>query len=661
MRPRSALIVLCALCAVSVLCSAPAAEAQPTGYYAPQIPTKGALYTDGQDNRYLLGGMWLYRSDPTDVGVTQGFYADTSSPAGWTALSVPNSYNAGDFSSASMAGSVGWYRRDFVLPSGAFTSYVPANARRWILHFESVNYYAEVWINGQELGTHGGAFLPFELDLRYLHSGVNRLVVRVDDRRPPTAFPAGPGGGWWNFGGILREVYLRAVQRADISQAMVRPRLPCISCAATIEEQASVRNLTASSQTVALKGTYGGSKLSFGSATIAPGATWTPSASVRIAHPHLWTIRDPYLYRARMVLSDSKGRVLGGYTVLSGVRTIAVVGGHVQLNGRNLYLRGVNIHEQDMTEGGAITATQLSNEIGWMRQLGATVLRAHYPLNQQTLEAADRNGILVWSEIPVYGVQAQYFGQPSWDTSALALLRENIVDNQNHPSVMLWSIGNEFPTPATPGEAQYVQVAAALSHQLDPTRPVGMAIASWPGVACQTAYAPLDAIGFNDYFGWFDAGGGTTDDRDALGPYLDFLHSCYPSKGLFVTEFGFEGSRPGPVEERGTYAYQMNSLSFHLGVFDSKSYLSGAMYFAMQDFAARPGWTGGDPGVHPPFVEKGVVDLYGNEKASFAVMSASYHALTQIARDTSRGRRHSAAADLSGTAGSPAAVFGPLP
>src|SRR5581483_11965176 len=139
--------------------------------------------------------------------------------------------------------------------------------------------------------------------------------------------------------------------------------------------------------------------------------------------------------------------------------------------------------------------------------------------------------------------------------------------------VMMWSIGNEFPTPPTPGEAQYISVAAAPAHQLDPTRPVGMAIDSWPGVPCQSAYAPLDVIGYNDYFGWFDAGGGGTDDRDGLGPYLDFLHNCYPNQALMVSEFGFEGSRPGPVEERGTYAFQADAMTYHLDVFASKPYL----------------------------------------------------------------------------------------
>jgi beta-glucuronidase len=154
-------------------------------------------------------------------------------------------------------------------------------------------------------------------------------------------------------------------------------------------------------------------------------------------------------------------------------------------------------------------------------------------------------------------------------------------------------------------------------------------------VPCQAAYAPLDVLGYNEYFGWFDAGGGATDDRDALGPFLDSLHACYPMKPLFVTEFGFDANRSGPVEERGTYDFQTNSIAYHLAVFASESWLSGALYFPIQDFAARPGWGGGNPWGNPPFVQKGLVDLYGNLKPSFSVAASTYKGTMQIgpARD----------------------------
>ena len=121
----------------------------------------------------------------------------------------------------------------------------------------------------------------------------------------------------------------------------------------------------------------------------------------------------------------------------------------------------------------------------------------------------------------------------------------------------------------------------------------------------EAAYAPLDVIGLNDYFGWFDAGGGATDDRDALSPFLDSFRACYPTQALLVSEFGFDGSRDGPVEVRGTYAFQANTVAFHLGVFATKPWLSGAIYWMLQDLVAWPGWDGDDPSGTPPFEQKG--------------------------------------------------------
>ncbi len=578
----AALVALAAVLSLALAAAAPAgAQTSPTDTATP--PTKGALYPDGQDDRWLLGGAWLYQADPGNVGVEDGWWRNVSSTAGWSPVTVPNSFNAGDLSAASMAGSVGWYRRDFTLPQ-AFARYVPARFRSWIIRFESVNYRATVWLNGRKIGTHAGAYVPFELALTGVRAGVNRLIVRVDDRKTPADLPPLAGGGWWNFGGINREVYLRSVQRADLSVVQVRPLLPCPTCTATIAEQATVSNPTASPQTLSLQGSYGGHRLNFGARTISPHGTWIAHAHTKLSAPHLWAPGSPYLYKARLTLSDAQGRPLEGYFTYSGVRSITITaGGQLELNGRILHLRGFDLHEQNLTTGAALTPVQLDALVGWTRELGATIIRAHYPLDPQIEQLADQDGILLWSEIPVFQTASRYLRDQAWLNNAHAMLRDNILTNQNHPSVLLWSIGNELPTPPRDAEASYIAGATGIAHQLDPTRPVGMAISDWPGVACQQAYAPLDVIGFNDYFGWFDAGGGTTDDRDELGPFLDSLHVCYPSKALFVSEFGFEGNRNGPVEERGTYQFQANAAEYHLGVFASKPYLAGAIWCDTSD------------------------------------------------------------------------------
>lgn len=590
------------------------------------------LYRDGQTDRWLLGGTWLYRADTAGVGLAEGWYQPGSDTSGWSTTSVPNAYNAGDFSVQSQAGYVGWYRRDFTLPRNAFPGYVPRSARRWIVRFESVNYYATVWLNGQLIGSHAGANLPFEFGLpEQLKSGVNTLVVRVDNRTDASAVPPGPGSNWWNFGGLLREVYLRAVARADIENVRIRTLVPRSATSATVQEQATIRNLTGSSQAVRLTGAYGGARLDFGSRTIPAHASWTASAQATISRPRLWAPDSPALYKATVTLADARGRALGGYLDYSGIRTISVTrSGRLELNGRLLNLRGVDLHVQNITTGAALTSAQYVQLIDWVRRLGAKVIRAHYPVGPQLEELADRYGILIWSEIPAWGPANSELSSRAWVAEAHRMLSENIDDNQNHPSILVWSIGNELPTPATSAEATYIRTSTALVHRLDPTRPAAMAIANWPGVSCQPAYAPLQVIGDNEYFGWFDAGGGGNDDRSALGPYLNRLRACYPHQALMITEFGFDANRHGPVEERGTYEFQSNSVAYHLGVFATKHWLSGAMYFTLQEYAAYPGYSGGNPYPNPPFNQKGLVDLDGHLKPAFSVVARIYKRTRQI-------------------------------
>ena len=411
---------LASLFAVACLCAlglAAGARAQPPSYgqppYAPaptytaQPPTKGALYRDGQTGRYLLGGTWLYRPDYDNVGLLQRWWRDVASTVGWEELTVPNAYNAGDYSTTSWNGWVGWYRRDFTVPAGAFAPYVPPVDRHWIIRFESVDYTATVWLNGRLVGGNVGENLPFELDLNGVHAGVNRLIVRVNNRRQPSDIPPGSGGGWWNFGGILREVYLRAVQRADISQVQIqhaglmsrRPAEDHRSAWRRSRSRRSCATLPGRSRTSSSRACTGGTA-HLREREIAPHATWTAQASVQIADPDLWSIDHPALYRATLTLSDALGRPLGGYLTDSGIRTITVTpGGGLELNGRLLNLRGVEIREQNLQTGAALTPPQLAQLVEWVKELGATVIRAD-PLNPQIEELADRDGILIWSDIP---------------------------------------------------------------------------------------------------------------------------------------------------------------------------------------------------------------------------------------------------------------------
>jgi beta-glucuronidase len=125
-----------------------------------------------------MGGQWRFRLDKEDVGLKQRFQRQTSR-AGWSDVQVPHAWNVGDDSPESMAGSIGWYRKDFTLPSAA-------SALSWAVRFESVNYRSQIWLNGRPVGSNKGAYLPFEVMLDDVkRRGPNRLVIRVDSGGGP--------------------------------------------------------------------------------------------------------------------------------------------------------------------------------------------------------------------------------------------------------------------------------------------------------------------------------------------------------------------------------------------------------------------------------------------------------------------------------------------
>ena len=274
------------LLAIALLCVlAPAADAAIA--YRAETPPPGALYHDGPSGRYLLDGTWLFRYD-NGVGDKQRFQRQTATD-GWNVVQVPNAWNAADQSEASMKGTIAWYRKDFRLPSSSAKL-------DWVIRFESVNYRAKVWLNGRPIGHHTGAYLPWEVRLPgLLRSGVNHLVVRVNNRRFPTDFPPSafsplgvPTGGWWNYGGLLREVYLRKIDRIDFNSVQIRPNLPCAACAATVDYKVVVRNYSPTAQKVRLTGRYGARKVNLGTRNVGPsavrhvheGAADRPSAAV---------------------------------------------------------------------------------------------------------------------------------------------------------------------------------------------------------------------------------------------------------------------------------------------------------------------------------------------------------------------------------------------
>jgi beta-glucuronidase len=261
----SRVIVAVLAVAVAAAVAAPGASAQVT------TPSRVPSTRDGAGGRYLLDGPWLLRVDRRDRGAGR-HWERRRSTAGWTPITVPNAWNANDQSPSGFIGAPAWYRKDFRLPSRA-------QSLDWRVHFDSVNYRATVWLNGRLIGHHAGGFIAFTLPLAGLkRRGVNRLVVRTDNRRLPTDFPPTtytrtnePRGGWWNYGGIVREVYLQRVDRVDLERVVVRPSVPCPTCRVSVRLITAVRNVSSRRQRVRVRANFGGLGVRMGTVAIGPG------------------------------------------------------------------------------------------------------------------------------------------------------------------------------------------------------------------------------------------------------------------------------------------------------------------------------------------------------------------------------------------------------
>lgn len=573
----------------------------PAAGIAAPVPPERALYQDGPDGRHLLGSGWSTRADPRNVGLRQGWQRP-GRRGGFRRVRIPHSFNARDRSSRGFRSRVQWYRVRFRLPPGGSLS-------QWRLGFESVNRSAQVFLNGRRLGSHQGAHLPFELRARGLRRGDNELVVRVDGRLSRSGLPpAGTPQGWWNYGGILREVYLRRAGDLDLSDLDLRPSLD-----GRVGVRGVVRNTTSRPQALAYSievTAPDGSKRSFpgSGGSVAAGALGRIDTAIQVDGPQPWSPESPSLYdvRVRLAAGGQSTRAHLGFRQWS-----RDAQGRALLNGRPLSLRGASFHEQTQARGAALTAGDRDAIVRQLRGLGANFTRQHYPPHPALLEAFDRLGIVFWEQIPVWRMRGSQL-RGALRRRALSELRQAVVRDRNHASVMTWSIGNEIQRGGG-AEASYVRAAKGLVRRLDPTRFVGIDQSISPVGRIPAVYGELDVLGLTEYLGWYG--------RSSTGqvrPSLDAVRARFPGLGLFVTEVGAEANRRGGATRKGTYAFQRAFLSRQLDAFDATPYLGGALLWILRDFAVRPGWSGGNPRPDPPYNHKGVLNLRGGAKQAFA-------------------------------------------
>lgn len=627
--------------------ASPAPPAPPVGSATRPVsspPSAGGRSYAGPADRWTVGGSWLIRRDQGGVGLKNAWQRQQNS-LGWSPVTVPNVWNAGDNSPASQAGGVTWYRRELRLPK------IP-KARAgglFVLRFERVAVEATVWVDGVRVRGHRGAYEPFSATIPKgkAKDGRVNVVVRTDNRRTVGDLPPGstqkdgtPGGGWWNDGGIPREVGLRYADQIDLSPVQITPDLTCATCSGVVRFRATATNFSSKRRRVGLVGRIGGRQVELGRVSLAPTKALGPShgkevsGTIRIPKPRIWSPKDPQLYdvavEARLLDGDREGERVARYRARTGIRSIKVVKGRLQLNFRGVDLRGSGVHEMDIPHGSALTDEGQDLLLQQVRDLGGLVVRGHYPFHPRILEEADRMGLLVWTEIPVYQVRQSQLAREKIRGDALDLLRTTIQVNAHHPSVFTWSVGNELTTNPGPPIVRYMQDARKVVDETDPTRPMAYARQSGVKYGCVGAYGPVDLLGLNDYFGWY---GGPTEplaDPAQLGPFLDRLRECNPNEAIMITETGAEANRDGPVTEAGTYLFQAAYAAHHLAVYRSRPWLDGAIWWGLREFRVRPNWAGGNPAPTAPWHGKGLLGRQFEKKPAWQVIRDEYVSRDQL-------------------------------
>ena len=582
------------------------------------VPTVRAQQTDliaNSDGRKTvsLNGQWRTIIDPYETGYydyryqpsASGYFKDAKPKAKSDlieydfdtseSLAVPGDWNTQKERLLLYEGTI-WYKKSFDYQRKAQT--------RLFVYFGAANYLADVYLNGEKIGRHEGGFTPFNFEITNLvRDKGNSLIVKVDNQRRRDAVPT-LNTDWWNYGGLTREVKIVETPATFVQDYFIQLR------------QGSREQIGG---WVRLKGDQPNQKVTVRipaagvSKTFATDANGYAEISFN-ANLTLWSPDNPKLYE--VVVEAETDRVQD----LIGFRTIETKGPEILLNGRPIFLRGVSIHEEAPFRGGrAFSKEDARTLLGWAKELGCNFVRlAHYPHNEFMVREADRLGLMVWSEIPVYWTIL--WENPATLENAQTQLSEMIARDKNRAAIIIWSMANE--TPIGDARLSFLRRLIERARSLDSTRLISAALERhYVNDQTQMIDDPLgeylDVLGCNEYVGWYD---GLPEKADRLEWKTKY------QKPLIMSEFGADAlyGHHGDALTRWTEEYQEDLYRRTVKMLKRISFLRGTSPWILMDFRSprRP-----LPGIQDFHNRKGLISDRGERKKAFYVMQQYYREL----------------------------------
>jgi beta-galactosidase/beta-glucuronidase len=622
-KPILLLVLVAAAVAAAV---ASAASTAPVPRLAHSAAAQPLIY-EGPGGRTALTH-WTLRSDPSDRGSSLGWQRGGF---GGRAVSVPNDVDpdayVGSAATRNYEGSVVWYR----------TSFEAAQSGEWALDFHSANFQATVWVDGHELGSHKGSYLPFELR-RKLQAGVHTAVVRVDWRDPARQSTEGFHRTWFNWGGLNGEVEVRPIGASELSSPTVQTTLPAGTTQATVKVSVQVHNY-GTSRTVSPEGSLTNGPrsipLSFAPVTLAHGAAMLVSTTVAVPEPALWSPASPSLYQLNLAVAGESS-----YVAKVGLRQLSWHGGHLYLNGALLHLHGATLQEDARGHGDALTPSDESTIVSELKAIGANAARAQHPLDPALLERLDAAGILVWQGVgPVEGAGNWYSNSPGQLASAEAQARTAVLAADLHPSIFAWNLVDEVAGNGRDGaEVSYVRNLSRWIHVHDPARMVAVDVwGDHPPQSAGALYAGADAIAETDYSGWYDYPRDTSAQLEAaMRARLHTMERTFAGKVLVISEFGAESNTLNPAGSPGSYSFQSRLLAEHIAVYQADPKVTAMLVWVLRDYPLTPTFEGGSiHGVLPSVKlieglnQKGLFTYGGQPKPAAGAVARMFKALPQ--------------------------------
>jgi beta-galactosidase len=563
------------------------------------VPLLAQPYSPPASHRadLLLDAGWRFlRSDAANAQTTN--FDDSA----WSVVNLPHTWNNldGEDGGNNYYRGIGWYR----------THYAVDNAyagRHFFLKFDGAFYVTDVYLNGNLLGEHQGGFAAFVFDATpYLNVGADNVIaVKVSNASNTNIPPL--SADFTFFGGLYRDAHLLVTDPVQISPldygspGVYLAPTNVSSSSANLQITTVLSNASPAAASVMVRVVITDAATNLVTTltnlvTLAPMSGSNVVAGTALANPHLWNgLYDPYLYQTFV-------EVWNGAVALDvvaqplGFRYFSVdpTNGFF-LNGQHYDLHGVNMHQDWLNCGWALTNAQRVTNFMLLKEIGATFLRlSHYEHNDETYQLADQNGLVVWSELPLINAITE---SPAFYTNALQQLREMIRQRYNHPAVVCWSVFNEITLGGGPSGTNLISQLVQLEAQEDPTRP-STAAANSSDSDPTSLYTQV--IAFNKYYGWYST------PLNGIGSWADNIHANYPARRVGVSEYGAGASiyqhsenptqpsntsTPFHPEEWQNLVHETNWL-----MMKARPFLWGKLVWNMFDFASDGRNEGDTPG-----------------------------------------------------------------